>query len=169
MTLNFPVQSQEMGDWCWLAVAASVGDFFAGQQRSHLQCNLAQALVSPLPAGTQCCANPTPNVCDQPGYLSTALSHVNHDNGSDANLALFSKIENEILSGNPVAMVLVYSGSGVSHVVGVSDAYSTQANQQFLRVDDPDPAVGNGIIIPYGGTTYNNTSISWDRTYFTKP
>jgi hypothetical protein len=164
MTLKFSIQPQEMGNWCWLAVAASVGDFFARQR----QCKLAQALVSQLPAGTQCCDNPTPSACDQPWYLSTALSHLNHDNGSDPNLALFSKIENEIASGNPVAMVLVYTGSGLPHVVAVSDAYSTQGNQ-FLQIEDPDPAVGKPNVIPYGVTTYNNASILWHRTYFTKP
>lgn len=165
MALNFSIQQQEMGYWCWLAVAASVADFFAGAQGSHRQCDLAQMLVPSLPSGTRCCDDPTPGACDQTGFLSDALKHVSHFNRTEKHLSSFSTIENEITSGNPVALLLVYR-AGIPHTVAVSDAYEYN-NQQILVVDDPDSLYGPGITILHGAT--HVPTASWNMTYFTQP
>lgn len=164
---SFTIQGQEQTEWCWLAVAASVADYFAGAAPGHhSQCALAQALVSTLPPGTQCCGNPTPTACDQPGLPSVALAHVNHSLGSRNQLASFADIANELTNGNPVALRLVYTGSGVHHVVAAIDAF-VQGTQQFLEIDDPDGPFRSTVL--YGATTYQNLQITWGRTYFTHP
>jgi hypothetical protein len=166
---TFALQQQQAGDWCWLAVAASVADYFAGQTGSHRQCVLAQALIS-VPSGTQCCSNPTPVPCDQQGFPSHALGHLNHANGSQSQLAPFATIANEIATLRPVAVALRYTGSGVDHVIAVTDAV-VQNGQQLLEIDDPASAAlpGSRPTVRYGASTYRNASISWLRTYFTRP
>ena len=162
--MPFSIQQQGMGYWCWLAVAASVGDFFARVQGLHRQCDLAQSLVQSLPSGTQCCDAPTPNACDRTGFLSHALIHVGHFNRAEKGLSSFSTIETEIARGNPVALLLIY-GAGVPHTVAVSDAYEANG-QQYLVVDDPHPSYGPGNITLYG-TTHVHAG-SWNMTYFTQ-
>ena len=165
MTLAFSIQSQAANNWCWLAAASSVADFFATGPRT--QCSLAQQLLT-LPPGTQCCANAVPASCDQPGYPSTALAQVGHSQGSYTPLAPFVDIENEINNGNPVVLRLVYTGSGLSHVVVVVDAFARGAHQ-FLIVDDPDPRGPGRTQVMYSSSVYRGASFSWGRTYYTQP
>ena len=164
MARQFTMERQDETNWCWLAAAVSVADFFANG--AYAQCRLAGQLVTALPPGTRCCTNPAPGACNQPGYPSAALSHVGHSQGSYASLAPFVDIENEVRKGNPVVLRLVYAGSGVSHVIVVVDAF-VQGTREFLKVEDPDGPFQR--IIPYNGGLYRNVAIAWGRTYYTCP
>jgi hypothetical protein len=162
------IQRQEMSEWCWLAVAATVGDFFAGRPRSYQQCNLAQALV-PIPPGTVCCSTPPAPPCNKPGPPSIALGHVGHGQTPPfvRYLAPFSRISSEITNGNPVVLAFRQTRTGVAHVVAVSAAFVSNG-KQILRVDDPARGPP-GRTIDYGSPVYNNIPISWEQTYFTQP
>jgi hypothetical protein len=164
MALQFAMQCQGETNWCWLAAAASVADFFA--TGPYVQCGLAQQLVTGLPPGVGCCASPVPSDCNKSGFPSAALTQVSHSQGSYANLAPFVDIQNEIRKGNPVVLRIIYAGSGVSHIIVVIDAFD-QGGQQIFEVDDPDGPLRRTVL--YNAGTYRNASISWGRTYYTKP
>jgi hypothetical protein len=138
MPLNLMIQPQEMSQWCWLAVAATIGDFFAGRPRSHLQCDLAQALV-PIPPGTACCSNPTPPPCNKPGPPSIALRHVGHGQAPPfvRYLAPFPRIANEISNGNPVAIAFSQTRTGIAHVVAVPGLMSTTTSRSSESMTQP--------------------------------
>jgi hypothetical protein len=168
MALALTIQAQEEKNWCWLAVAGSVSNFFTGVQWQ--QCSLAQSLIASLPPGTTCCPTPTPTDCDAQGDPSQALNHVKHSRGSKANLAPFSDIANEIGKGNPVAVGLAYSNNNSSHVVLIINAWTVNG-QDMVKIADPDganPRMVRNVKYKTGGTGMS-VPVSWGRTYFTKP
>lgn len=162
--LSFAMHPQGEDNWCWLAVAASVADYYAGVV--HRQCDLAQALVSKLPPGIVCCGRPTPTVCDAQGNPSVSLRHVGHASGSVHGLAPFNDLATEIANNRPVAISYVSKHSGVSHVVVVTDAFIRQKTE-MLRFEDPDTA--SPTVVKYGDPPQTRLAISWVRSYFTKP
>jgi hypothetical protein len=72
--LPFDVEHQEMDNWCWAAVTASVTAYLVPQHRGRwTQCAVATAELS-----RQCCSDPRPNSCDRTNTLDGPLSRVGH-------------------------------------------------------------------------------------------
>ena len=72
--IPFRVQPQEMFNWCWAAVTASVVAYLSPQNASiYMQCAIASAELD-----EQCCRTPRPASCDQTNGLDGPLSRVSH-------------------------------------------------------------------------------------------
>ena len=75
--LDFIAQVQEQDNWCWSAVATSIGLFYGSG--NWTQCVITTEQVnSVIYPGEQndCCINPTSDHCDVYGYLYFSLQQV---------------------------------------------------------------------------------------------
>src|SRR6516225_2981548 len=71
---GFTIREQQATNWCWVAVAVSVDDFFTGGARR--QCDLVQKVLAKTTVRppANCC--PKHPECDQLGFLDAALNQV---------------------------------------------------------------------------------------------
>ena len=82
MTVLLPLkmQQQEQANWCWAAVASSVGAYLQNSNPAGLlsQCQIVtEVLQQP-----DCCSNGDSSLCNKEWYLDSALAYVGHLNGS---------------------------------------------------------------------------------------
>ena len=138
--LQFPMQRQQMTQWCWAAVTSSTTVFFQND-RQWLQCELAaQALRLP-----SCCSGPPP-ACDQQFMLDRALSAVQNLNrivGPPGSLAALAA---EIDAGRPVAARIQWRRGGAGHFI-VVEGYDPARNLCFVRDSLFGPSVSTFDVV----------------------
>lgn len=158
ISLHFEMEDQQDDNWCWAAVAVSIGKYFE-PATLWTQCKLVNFILS----RSDCCGDPIPCQCDKARALSPAIKAVgnlhNHQSG-------YLKIEDarlELEDGNPVGMALKLSFS--THFVVLHGIQ--WGSQELMFIKDPDMTV---IPLQYGqfpGGPYGATA-KWIHTYRTE-
>jgi hypothetical protein len=162
----FNEQPQELYNWCWIAVAASVNDYF--ETASTQQSDLANQLL-----GRYDCDQG--ENCDQAGSLGDALHYVKHlaaANGAlanpDGHSMTFETIAAELEQNKkPLCIYIDWGAGGEGHFCVIS-GYKQIGNEQYLFVNDP--LFGSGPQ-PYSRvlSNYNLEQGKWTFTYRLKP
>ncbi|WP_428659162.1 C39 family peptidase [Reyranella sp.] len=128
-TLTFIMQHEEQYNWCWAAVAASVGDYFT-QAGTWKQCAVANLELR----RNDCCAAGGDGPCNIYGYLASALNRVHClQNWAIGQRVAFDVVVGEIDGGRPVCVRVAWRGGG-AHFVAIT-GYS-----------DPDPTIAHVLV-----------------------
>jgi len=161
--LNFDMDSQMEGFWCWAAVAKGVSDFY-NRGSEFTQCSIAQQVLN-VP---NCC--PQVEACNQTEDLKTALMVTGNFVQKKRKIS-WAKLENELINGRVVAARIQFR-SGAGHFIVL---YGTSENGGVRYVSVNDPAVGVGYLLPTLGelrTNYrqdtNGEPGKWTNTYLTQ-
>ena len=127
--LVFDMQHEEQNNWCWAAVAASVGNYYAEEEEWD-QCTVANRELR----REDCCGDGAAGPCNVYGYLASALNRVHClQNWAIAHRATFDMVVGEINAGRPVCVRVAWRGGG-AHFVAIT-GYS-----------DPDPAIAQVLV-----------------------
>lgn len=153
--LPLPLQMTDVNhdQWCWAAVAASVGEF--KDKTPHRQCVVAcDSLNDPT-----CC---DAGLCNVPGFLDRALSAVKHHLFTSPGVIGFGEIIAQIEGDLPIGVRVGWSGGGVGHFLAII-GYDETTN----RIDVADPRFGpSTITVAELETSYKGLG-NWTDTYFT--
>lgn len=164
--LDFHIQAQEQGNWCWAAVATSVANFYDGTSRR--QCDL----VNQRRSLTTCCSEPDASddkLCNQADDTAAALADVGHHAGTSDLALTFLRVQGEIMQDRLIGVRIEWAGQTVGHAVVLDGYYVTDGGDQYVVGDDPSP--GDSFAMRYEefknqyGT---NKDGSWDLTHFTR-
>lgn len=132
--MPFVMQDQRPNaNWCWAAVASSVDSFFTPRSFS------AQCAVSRLVHGhSKCCDVPTPDECDQPDSLTTALKKVRHHKSTLSRPLSLADVLDEIDNDRVVCVRIVWRDStNGAHFVVISAYGLAASGDHWLVIDDP--------------------------------
>ena len=124
----YPLETQEMGLWCWAAVALSVEKYFEPTSQ-QTQCGIA-TLVHHL----NCCANKT--ACNRKAELHVALQKVGHFHDIRVGRLTFDQIKTSIDAGFPVCVRIGWWPQG-GHYVVITGAAIDDSGDQWVTVADP--------------------------------
>jgi hypothetical protein len=146
--MAFTVQHQEATNWCWAALAASVG---ATRQSKVVENNLG---------ATNCDLDPKSSACNRPFYLDLALQDLPRSIDTKGPL-LLQQVKNQ-LATNPAVPICVKIDwkNGGAHYVAIVDVTGTN----MLVIEDPK----NGHQIPCKYTTFKTNYRrrgTWSETY----
>lgn len=153
--LTFTMQSQTQTNWCWVANAASVGDYYWGSG-SYSQCGLANSCLGK----STCCSNPSG--CNDYGSLREALQVAKSLNRMIEDSVTFVVLQQQVDMGRPVGTRVAWTGSG-AHSMMV-----TGYNKDSGTIDVQDPWYGS-TTIAYASypSSYQNGG-TWTHTYLTE-
>src|SRR5580658_7052248 len=129
---SFSMQDQELDQWCWAAVAASLNNYVAPDQ--HLeQCEVVTLVLNQ----GDCCKNP--QAFDEAGSLTQALNVLNRQAGQPILGPLsFAQIRLTIDGGWPIPVRIVWDDNpGNAHSVVISGYTVSKSGAQLVQVDDP--------------------------------
>src|SRR5262245_20299232 len=115
-------------NWCWLAVAASIDDYYAQPTVARRQCDMAHRII---PTNSPCCNQiPLPAECDRAGDLGVALgptpgvNRLNKHLPSPATNA--SDIRSEISHQRPLAVKITFideEDGNTAHALAIINAH----------------------------------------------
>jgi hypothetical protein len=115
---TFPGQVQQERNWCWAAACASINNYFMLPGQDPIgQCEIANLVFGQ----NSCCE--TPDECDSPSSLNSALIAVGHKNAlfpgsAEAIPGGFAAIADQIgLAWRPVAVRIQLPGAGAHDVI----------------------------------------------------
>jgi hypothetical protein len=130
--LIFTMQQEIQTNWCWAAVAASVGNYYAGQETWD-QCTVANLELH----RTDCCGSGGAGPCNVYGYLASALNRVDClQNWAIAQRAVFEKVLCEIDHGRPVCVRVAWRGGG-AHFVAITGYSNRDPEDARMLIQDP--------------------------------
>lgn len=132
--LNFPMQQQQMSEWCWAALSSSTTVFF-NDPRAWRQCELASDQL----ATPNCCTGPT-SACNRQWFLERALERVGHLNRIAGAPGSLQAIVGEINAGRPVGARIQWRTGGAGHFI-VIEGYDTTQDLCFVRDSQFGPSV----------------------------
>jgi papain like cysteine protease AvrRpt2 len=156
---TFPIQQQQMSQWCWAACTSSVSDFY-GDSPVLTQAAL-EAAINNKPS---CAYGPLTSFCNDTGDLADSLAYVNHFVPPVAGVLSPGQVLSEITVGRPVCCQMYIPGVG-GHTVVIVDAQQ-QGTQVTLMVADP----ANGQILPMYYDDFRDNyqgNGSWSKSYTT--
>ena len=156
------MKDQEHSNWCWTAVATSVGLLFGTGQWT--QCDTA---TSCLP-NQDCCKAPGP--CNVYGPLDAALSHTKSLAGPErAGRADPTIFEPELDAGHPVCVRVAWFAGG-AHFLAITgyDDPGTVNDQIMLDLQDPEFGPSR-ILLGYFPQAYRTVGGDWTYFYLTAP
>jgi hypothetical protein len=162
--LAFAMQDQKQINWCWAAVAASVGDFFAGQPTWD-QCTIANEELM----RTDCCDGGATGPCNVYGYLASSLNRVHClKSWAISQRAVFAAVCDEIDSGRPVCLRVAWRGGG-AHFVAITGYSDRDPSLARMRIEDPfypyhDIAWTDLLIVYAPAGSFQG---DWTDTYYT--
>ncbi len=177
--LAFTMQVQEQSNWCWAAVATSVGLFF----RTGLwtQCGVASSSIPAFPGSDssaptpQCCSDGTGN-CNTYGYLDVALETTESFASFAAGALDFESLTTDLNDQRPVCVRIAWNpiSLGAAHFVAIVGC-STDPSTDTRYVDVADPATGSIATCPFGDQSdptafpnqYDGIGGQWSYTYLT--
>jgi hypothetical protein len=153
--VRFFQQDQLESEWCWIAVAVSVRNYFE-RQRTMQQCELAGKLLT-----KNCCGHRTDcacHECNKPGPLLDALSEVKHLKGGEIEESAgqagggqksltFDQIKAEIDNGLPVCAFIQWDTENIGHfcvISGYKFSESDPRNEKLQCLFVHDPIFGSG-------------------------
>jgi len=132
--LDFSMQLQNQTNWCWAAVAASVGAYFAAAG-AMLQCDVANGELG----RTDCCGGGAAGPCNVYGLLASALNRVGHLRlWGYKKKATLAQIHSEIDALMPVCFRTASAGGGAHFiaVIGYLPGSAGFAGSELVAVED---------------------------------
>jgi Papain-like cysteine protease AvrRpt2 len=150
------MQSQQMSNWCWAAVAASV-DAYYDPQSAKSQCTIAAAVI-----GTACC--PPNGNCDKTERLDDALRKVPLRFEVRKPLQ-FADIKKQIDFGTPVCVRIGWP-DGTGHFAAI-DGYGQSPDRRYV-VHVVDPYYPDGTWDLDEFTTAYQGAGQWTATFLVR-
>jgi len=155
-SISIPIKPQQTNNWCWVACAQMVHEYFGG---SVQQCDLANDRLG----RTDCCNNqgdancPKTNNCNNPGNTRGAIESLGYNvTQADSPLSWDELRKHIYCAKKPLVFADGAAGGGVGHV-RVIYGYVTVGGQNWISLSDPwEPCIGSDDLITY--ETYSNTS-----------
>lgn len=156
--MPFPMQRQEMGLWCWAAVAASTDKYFDPRSRST-QCSIATAVKH-----RACC--PKNEVCNEADILDAALAAVGRLARAGEGILTFEQIRDELELGFPIgARIGWFRGGG--HFVLITGFRVSDSGAGVVTIADP-LYPGNQWLYDDFVNAYRSLG-GWTHTYLLRP
>jgi Papain-like cysteine protease AvrRpt2 len=154
--LDFITQPQEQSEWCWAAVAASIVNFYAGDNKCK-QCDVVNKML----ILDNCCEDGSSDSCNQQFHLEPTLNRLRHLQRSLAGQPDFATVAAEITAGRPLAVKILWAeGGGHSIVVyGFTD-------DRKVHVGDPANP-DDQTLVPFDDFVYKDIG-TWDGSLFTR-
>jgi len=156
--INFIMQQQQCGQWCWAAAAVSVCAFFNPNQ-TWTQCSLVNAEFN----RPDCCVVGCSQACNQPWYLSNALQRTGNYVALASGVCTMNQIKQEIDNNRPLCVRIEWNGGG-GHIVAI-DGYNQSLD--MVAVDDPS-AGSSDIDLTIFQTAYQGVG-TWTHSYWVGP
>jgi len=156
--LKFVMQTQEQQQWCWAAVAVSIGNFYGGHQWN--QCSLVNSVLG----CNNCCTDPCPGCCNIPWRLERALITVGHLSAVESGAKSYLITRAEIDSERPLCARIGWDGGG-GHFVIIMGYLEGNDGDEFLHIWDPKS--GKSIVTMDEFTRRYKGTGSWTHSYFT--
>jgi hypothetical protein len=159
---NFPVETQEMTNWCWAASASALSNSYNPTGQSMQRQIVADVLQIPACAGALSAA------CNQTADFADALNDVNHTQSPPSDSTLDSNILIAQLTANrPVGCQINVPGIG-GHIVVVVAATQDASNNLFVTVADPSDGTLPVMTYDQLCTNYRGNGGQWVRSYLTQ-
>lgn len=168
---DFPLQLQELRNWCWAALAASVEHFY--RPSSHVtQCSIANGELR----REDCCDSEGKlgGCCDVPGFLMSSLNRVGHfRKWTPLKDPTPDQVREETNSRRPLCTRIAWFGGGAHFVtiIGYVDERDPEPGGTSkiagLAIADPDAGLFDVDYADFP-VNYRTMGISTD-TYYTKP
>jgi hypothetical protein len=157
--IDFIMQRQEMSNWCWAAIAASIGDYF---QTSHLnQREIASQILD-----FSCAAfredTSLASRCNQSAMLDDALRLVKGYSHWSPGRPAFKQVQAAIDRGCPVCPCIEWHRGGFHYVVIIG--YAADTNEVYVEDSLHGPSVQRFAQFP---KTYRATGGGWHGTFWT--
>jgi len=158
--LGFTIESIKAGysNWCWAAVAASVGRFLKTGTGEWRQCEIASHCLQ-----EHCCEDGSARDCDVYGYLDTALRYTKSlKEPPDEDYARADQIKESIDQGRPICVRIEWFDHGAHFVV--ITGYRLEAGRMQISIDNP--ATGRVQIALEDFPAAYGDGGSWTDTYY---
>ncbi len=156
VSLPLRQQPQEMLNWCWAAIAASLSSYYGTGWA--LQCNLATFLLN-----QRCCLQPPPAACNQTQSLVIATETVGVLREMVPAAATFAQVMQEINARQPLAANIVWQAGGAAHAVNI---YGYQTPGQILI---GDPRFGDHLVAYAWFPAHYQGGGEWNQSLYTEP
>jgi hypothetical protein len=170
ITLNFIAEVQKQSNWCWAAVATSVGLFYG--TGAWTQCTVATAQVNSLqsPGGNyDCCVTPDSSTCNQYGYLDSALQYVNTFDKKTSGKAQADQIFTRLSEMQEVVCVRVAWFGGGAHFTTINGITDPSSGEDiYLTISDTIDGWGTTTILYSDFPNTYQSKGDWTHTYWTK-
>jgi hypothetical protein len=159
---NYPVEMQDMSNWCWAASASALSNFYSPSGQSMQRQIVAGVLQLPACGGSELSA-----ACNETADFTDVLNFVSHLQSP----ALDSILDRESLisqlsTNNPVGCQMNIPGIG-GHIVVVVGATQDSAGNLFVTVADPADGTLPVMTFDQLRTNYRGNGGQWVRTYMT--
>jgi hypothetical protein len=162
MSDTFPMEHQQMTDWCWNAVAVSVDHYFNPHSTLTQDEFAVKALNVPL-AQT-----------NQPFFLSKALEQVEKLEGTTRGSLPFADVQAQLDANLPVCVQIDWEGGG-AHFVVITGYQVSPGRAAQVFVSDPLLRDSNVMLWDYEAfvqaysPAYAHAEGAWAATYMVKP
>jgi hypothetical protein len=158
----FAIHWQIQTQWCWVAVAESVGKFFASSPES--QCVLAAG-----PMKMDCCDIVNKVAGNKAGSLQDALQIVKHFAGVVRRSPTFAEVESELNARRPLAARFQWGlHPADAHFVTLVGCGRNASGTEMIEIQDPQYGYTCEPLVRLQ-TLYRQNSIQWTHTYMTTP
>jgi hypothetical protein len=149
------MQTQEQTNWCWSAVATSVGLLF--QSGGWRQCETATRCLS----GVDCCANSAP--CNVYGYLDKSMACTRSLASWGSGTATKARIKSDIRAGRPVCTRVAWTGGG-AHFMAITGYDEDPTHGLSITIQD---SIYGTLELSYADypALYHGGG-SWTHTYY---
>jgi len=110
LSLNVEIMAQQQTNWCWIASAVTVADYY-GDNSS--QCALANQLLGQ----TVCCIAGNSPQCNKPGDPAQSLTALGHLAASSWSSMPYDDVVSEMRPGHPIVLGIKWSTGGGHAIV----------------------------------------------------
>jgi hypothetical protein len=140
--LPVELRSQETYWWCWAASGEMVMDFLGTPVSQCDQANKQNP-------GTECCSNPVPGACDQPGWPEFKKYGFEVEQRTKKPLS-WKELQDELFcEKRPFLFTWEQFGEG-SHMMVVRGYGTTDGGARYVYIHDPSPiGVGDSSFISF--------------------
>lgn len=166
--LEFTMQPQERDNWCWAAIAVSIADNFRSPARTpDSQCVLAARVLG---AGNCCTSGQTPESCDVPLPLETALNAAGVPCRVTDPLPDFEAVAAQIDQNKPFCVRIgpTKGQLGIGHFLVVHGYWRAPSGKNYVILSDPGGATRRRMTLEEFRNNFHlegNTLGTWTHTY----
>jgi hypothetical protein len=160
-SVNFSVERQVQGNWCWAAVSSCVANYFT--PGSWTQCRVASAEMNAL-----CCQDGGSDECDRTHFLERALARVGRFRAVRRVLPR-STVEAELRNGRPLPIRVGWNNgapNGGGHFLAIRGSTPYGPSDTLFELTDPIYGASSigGHALAHGG--YQQGAGRWTHSYF---